>query len=688
MQKIYSTKVSFNFIKRLLHTDYIGLIESCIQSKSLTQGKQVHQHILISDNLHINNPYISQKLAHLYVSCNQIDLARHLLDTISEPSVVFYNMMIRAYAWNGPFERALDLYYEMLQLGVAPNKYTFPFVLKACSALQALEDGEVIHGHAKRLGLDVDTYVCTALVDLYAKCGDLGMAKWVFDGMSCRDVVAWNAMIAGFSLHGLYCDTVWLFVQMQKDGILPNNSTIVAVLPTITAANELKQGKALHGYCLKRSFNNDVVVATGILDMYAKCGCISYVTRVFNLMSGKNEVAWCAMIGAYVTWNCMQEAIELFYQMMMEDARSLTPAALGTVLQACAKLTDLSRGRHIHGLSIKTGFCIDIMVGNTLVSMYAKCGIIDDAVIVFDEMELKDTITYNAIISGCSQNGYAKEGMHIFFEMQSSGVEPDSATMVSILPIFSHLAAWRHGSCAHSYAIVTGFTAATSVCNALIDLYSKSGKINTARKVFDGMERRNIVSWNTMIDGYGIHGLCKEALVLFGKMEGLKPDGVTFICLLSACSHSGLVREGKQLFDYMIQGLNIVPKMDHYICMVDLLGRSGFLDEAYKFIDEMPFEPNVHAWGALLAACRTYKNVELGEIASKKIQMLGEPEGTNKLVLLSNMYSTVGRWDEAEEIRTKQRDQGFKKNAGCSWVEINGVRHMHLLGEIDPIQKN
>ncbi|KAL5792091.1 hypothetical protein ACOSP7_000685 [Xanthoceras sorbifolium] len=565
------TKLSLESVKRvtaitapeLSLTDYTRLLESCIQSKTLTEGKKIHQHLLKNNNSHINNPFILQKLAHLYVSCNEIELAHRLFDTIPQPNVVFYNLMIRAYAWNGPFERALDLYYKMLHSGITPTKFTFPFVLKACSGLQAIEDGREIHVHAKRLDLDSDIYICTALIDLYAKCGDLDQAKWVFDGMSCRDVVAWNAMIAGFSLHGLYDHTIQLFIEMQKEGINPNSSTIVAVLPTVAGAND-----------------------------------ISNASRIFNLIDVKNGVTWSAIIGAYVTCEFMREALQLYDRMMIENARNLTPA------------------------------------------------------------------------------------LHIFHEMQLSGIEPDLATMVSVLPTCSHLVASQHGACGHGFSIVRGFIADTSICNALIDMYSKCGKIDFAKKVFDSMDRRDIVSWNAMIDGYGIHGLGKEALLLFSQMNavGLKPDDVTFICLLSSCSHSRLVTEGKQLFNYMIQGLNIVPKMDHYICMVDLLARSGHLDEACKFIDKMPFEPDVHVWGALLAACRIYKNVELGEEISKKIQML-EPEGTGNFVLLSNMYSTVSRWDDAAHVRIMQRDQGFKKSAGCSWVEVNGVIHAFVGGD-------
>ncbi|KAA8524968.1 hypothetical protein F0562_011394 [Nyssa sinensis] len=674
--------------------DYVQLIEACIASKSLRQGKIVHQHLLKNGNNNVNTTTNTNnstaialdKLTRLYITCNELELARRVFDTIpntkKENNVILWNLMIRAYAWDGPFERAIDLYNQMIESGVTPSKYTYPFVLKACSGLQAIEVGKKIHDHAKRLGLDSDVYVCTALIDFYAKCGCLIQARNLFDNMSNRDVVAWNAMIAGSSLHGMYYDTIGLLVQMQEVGLIPNSSTVVAVLPAIGEANVLSQGKAVHGYCMRKIFHADVVVATGLLDMYAKCWCLSYSRRVFDIMGVKNEVTWSAMIGAYVICDSTTAALELFDQMLLEGDLSPSAVMLGTILRACAKLTDLSRGRQIHGYTIKSGCFLDIMIGNTLLSMYAKCGIIDDAMRFFDEMDSKDTVSYSAIISGCVQNGNAEEALHIFQKMQMSRINPDLATMIGFFPACSHLAALQHGACGHGYSIVRGFTTDTSICNALIDMYSKCGKIDIARLVFDKMHKRDIVSWNAMIVGYGIHGLGMEALSLFHVMQtiGVEPDDVTFICLLSACSHSGLAMEGKHWFFAMSEDFNIVPRLEHYMCMVDLLGRAGLLDEAHDFIRSMPFKPDVRIWSALLSACRIHNNIELGEEVSNKIQNLG-PEGTGNFVLLSNIYSAAGRWDDAAHVRIMQRDWGFKKSPGCSWVEINGVVHAFVGGD-------
>ncbi|XP_047314930.1 pentatricopeptide repeat-containing protein At3g16610 [Impatiens glandulifera] len=670
-------------------SSYIKLLEDCIQSKLLKPGKLIHQHFLKNchhPEFHGDSIIVLEKLSRLYIACNKTALAHQVLDQIPHPEkknkVSIWNSIIRGYAWEGPFDKAISLYREMLESGVRPNNYTYPFVLKACSGLQAIEDGKEVHEHAKLAGFDSDVYICTALVDFYAKCGSLKEAREVFDAMPMRDVVAWNAIIAGFSLHGLYDDVIRLIFQMQEAGLSPNSSTIVSVLPAVGESSALVQGKALHAYGMKKNFHNDVMVATGLIDMYGKCACLSYASRIFDALSFKNEVTWSAMIGSCIACGYLNEALKLFEKRLLNDSTSLSVVTLGAILRLSAMLTDLGRGRSIHGLLIKIGFVSDLMLANTLLSMYAKCGILSEAEAWFNEMVNKDAVSYSAFISGCTQSGYAKEALVVFKKMQLSGIQPDSATMVGVLPACSQLAALQHGISCHGYSVMQGFTENISICNALIDMYSKCGKLHAARLVFDGMHTRDIVSWNTMIFGYGIHGHGNEAVKLFHDLQKsrISPDDMSFISVLSACSHSGLVSEGRMLFHSMTSDYHINPRMEHYVCMVDLLGRVGELDEAYRFIQRMPIDPDVRIWSALLSGCKVYKNIELGEKVAFKIQSIG-PESTGNFVLLSNMYSDAGRWNDAADARIAQRNWGFKKIPGCSWVEINRVVHGFVGGD-------
>ncbi|KAL8506358.1 hypothetical protein ACS0TY_017294 [Phlomoides rotata] len=666
----------------------LQLLEACIGSKSLKQGKIIHQLLLkVNGKDLVAQPFVLDRLTRLYISCKRPLLAHRVFNSIPIPvrknKTILRNQLIRAYAWYGPFEKAVDLYNEMVDSGIIPSKYTYPFVLKACSALQDMETGIKIHGHVKGLNLDNDVYVCTALVDFYVKCGCMLEARQVFDGMPDRDVVAWNAMVSGFSSRGMYWDAIGLVSEMQRRGVGPNSSTVVSILPVIGGdASRLREGKAFHGFCLRRGLDLDVVLGTGFLDMYGKCGLLVYARRIFAALALKNEVTWSAIVGACVTCNSTGNGLEYLAKMRMEVCESPSPVILATVIRGCAKLNDLYMGQQLHCYAIKLGSSLELMVANTLVSMYAKCGSISEALRFFEEMPVKDSVSYSAVISGFVQSGYAEEALQMFQKMQLKGVSPELATMMGFLPACSYLAALQHGICAHGYSMVCGFTADISICNALIDMYSKCGKMDDAKCVFDKMHEKDVVSWNAMIVGYGIHGRGMEAILLFQDMQNhsYKPDQITFIALLAACSHSGLVTEGKHLFSVMSQEFHIVPKIDHYFCMVDLLGRAGLLGEAHRLITTMPFEPDAHLWSALLAACRVHKNVELGEEVSGKIQALGHSSPGN-FVLMYNLYTTVQRWDDAANVRIQQKELGFKKKPGCSWTEVNGIIHAFVGGD-------
>jgi len=425
-----------------------------------------------------------------------------------------------------------------------------------------------------------------------------------------------------------------------------------------------------------------VLVGTALLDMYAKCKHLVYACRVFCAMPVRNEVTWSALIGGFVLCDRMVEAFSLFKDMLAQGLCFLSPTSVASALRVCASLSDVRMGTQLHALLAKSGIHTDLTAGNSLLSMYAKAGLINETMALFDEMAVKDTVSYGALLSGYVQNGKAEEAFLVFKKMQACNVEPDVATMVSLIPACSHLATLQHGRCSHSSVIIRGLASETSICNALIDMYAKCGRIDLSRQVFDKMAARDIVSWNTMIAGYGIHGLGKEATTLFlgMKNQGFAPDDVTFICLISACSHSGLVTEGKHWFNLMTQKHDILPRMEHYICMVDLLARGGFLDEAYQFIQSMPLKADVRVWGALLGACRIHKNIDLGKQVSRMIQKLG-PEGTGNFVLLSNIFSAAGRFNEAAEVRVIQKLKGFKKSPGCSWIEINGSLHAFVGGD-------
>eukprot|EP01018_Ginkgo_biloba_P036695 Gb_15537 [translate_table: standard] len=595
-----------------------SLLQACTNVETL---KQVHAQMILTGIEQTIS--LKARLVRMYAMRGNMENARLVFDKISKPNVFLWNAMIRGYARSEPCREALTLYYQMQQVGIQPDNFTFPFVLKACASLSALQEGKEIHDDIVRIGLESDNFVRTALIDMYAKCGSIDFARLLFDKMSDRNVVSWNAIIAGYAQNGDAREALTLFRQMQLSEVKPDLITMVGLLLALTHLAALQQGKWMHGYIIKSGFESDDFVGNSLMDMYAKCGCLDIACQMFDKLSKRDPVSWNAMIVGYMQNGDANEALELYNQMQLTDVKP-NAGTLASILQACTHLGGINKG-------------------------YA-------------------------------QSGHASEALTLFLEMQLADVMPNSVTMVSALPACAHLAALQQGKCIHGYIIKSGFESDIAVGTALIDMYAKCGSIEIARQFFDKMSKRNVISWSAMIAGYGMHGLGKDALALFCQMQqtGIMPNHITFVCVLSACSHAGLLDEGWQLFECMFQDHYITPRGEHYACMVDLLGRAGRLDEAQDFIKHMPLEPGVSVWGALLSACRIHSNIELGQRVAEHLFHL-EPEKAGSYVLLSNIYAAAGRWDDVAKVRAVMKDKGVKKAPGCSLIEINNKVHTFLV---------
>eukprot|EP01018_Ginkgo_biloba_P023741 Gb_23967 [translate_table: standard] len=658
---------------------YVSLLQACANANAFAEGKRVHAHMLTS-RLEINS-FLGTKLVNMYTMCGAVVDARDVFDKISERDVLLWNAMIRGYARNGFCEEGLTLYHRMQLAGIQPDKFTFPFVLKACAGLSALEQGKEIHAHIIRRGFDSDVFVGNALIDMYAKCCSIGYARQVFDKMSTRDVVTWNTAIGGYGRSEHAYEALKLFRHMQVAGWKPNSVTLVSILPACAHLAALQQGKEIHGHVIKSAFDSNISAGSALIDMYAKCGSMIDARLVFDRMLQRNVVSWNAIIAACAQKELSNEAIKLFVRMRLAGMKP-DSVSFASVLSACAHLTDLQHGKEIHDYLIRNGFDSDIFVGSSLIDMYAKCGSVDIAFQLFDKMSQRNVVSWNAMIAGYTQNGHISEALKIFRQMHLKGIKPDAVTLTTILPACAHLAALRQGKEIHDYIIRSRFESDVFVGNALIDMYAKCGRIESGRQVFEKMCQRNVVSWNSMIAGHGMHGQGESALNLFHQMQetGMKPNDITFVALLSACSHAGLVDEGCKFFDCMIQDYCTAPTLQHYACIVDLLGRAGYLDEAHDFIQKMPLEPDAGIWGALLGACRIHCNTSLAEHVSRHLLEL-EPENPGYYVLLSNIYAAAGRWDSVAKVRSRMKDMGVEKKPGCSWIEVKNTVHAFRVGD-------
>ena len=581
---------------------------------------------------------------------------------------------------------AIDLLKNRLQQGIAIDSHSYVEILKRCLKAEDLTAVKQVHQCTVESGMQQNTFLANNLLNGYIRCGRLEDARRVFDELVKKNVVSWNVMIGGYAQHSCGKDALEVFHRMRKEGMQPNAVTYLSILKACASPSALKWVEEVHAHIREGGFESDVRVGTSLLKMYAKCGNIEEARNTFDKLSSRNVVTWNVMIGAYAETGDGEEAYCLLLQMKPEG---LKPTAITylSILNACASAEALKWVKEVHRHAREAGFEVDVRVGNALVHMYAKCGSIDDARLAFDKMEERDVITWTVMIGGLAEHGCGHEAYELFLQMQREGFKPDAFTYSSILNACASAGALEWVKEVHRHAHEAGFESDVRVGSALVHMYAKCGSIADARLTFDKMEERDVVTWNVMIGGLAQHGCGHEALEVFRSMiaDGVKPNEISFVAVLSACSHSGLVDEGRRLFLAMTQDYGIEPTVVLCNCMVDVLGRAGHLEEAKLLIDNMPVEPNGATWGALLGACRTYGNVELGKLAANERLKL-EPKDASAYVLLSNIYAAAGKWEEVSWVRTMMQERGIRKEPGRSWIEVDNKVHDFVVGDTSHVE--
>ncbi|CAM6048440.1 unnamed protein product [Sphagnum compactum] len=564
---------------------------------------------------------------------------------------------------------------------MSPDTFTFVPVLNACASLRALKEGRYVHERIIQSGCESDVFVRSSLIDMYAKCGSMEDAWSVFTKVPSNDVVSWTAIIFAYVKSGQGQKALELFQQMQQEGVEPNSVTFVGVLNACASVAALEEGRHVHKQIIQSGFESDVFVCSGLVDMYAKCGSMEDAWTLFSKMPSHDVVSWTAMIFGHVKCGQGQKALELFRQMQEEGVKP-NPVTFVAVLNACASVLALEEGRHAHEQIVQSGCESDVFVHSSLVDMYAKCGSMEDAWKVFTKMPSPDAVSWNAIIFAHVKCGQGQKALDLFMQMHHEGVEPNSLTFVGVLNACASLFALEEGRCIHKQIIECSCETNVFVGNSLIDMYAKCGSMREAWRVFDMMPLRDVVSWNALLSGYAMHGHGKEALGHFEQMceAGVEIDGVTFVCLLSACSHAGLVYEGLCYFDSISLVYGIPAAVEHYTCIVDLLGHAGHLQAAEDMIKTMSCEPSAAVWRALLSTCRTHGDVEMGEHIAKRVIEL-EPENAAGYVLLSNTYAAAGKWDLSTNVEWQRTERGVKKQPGCTWIEVNKEVHSFIVDD-------
>ncbi|KAL6959266.1 Pentatricopeptide repeat-containing protein [Sarracenia purpurea var. burkii] len=583
-----------------------------------------------------------------YAKQGRIDAAFHVFEEMPEPDAVSWTAMIVGYNQIGCVENAVKMFLEMISYRVLPTQFTLTSVLASCATMEALDIGRKVHSFVVKLGISSYVSVANSLLNMYAKSGDPNTAKLVFDRMKLKSTTTWNALIS-------------LYMQSAK--------------PDLALAQ-------------------------------------------FKQMTERDLVSWNSMIAGYKQRGFDLQALEIFSKMLKDTSLKPDNFTLTSVLSACASLEKLNLGKQIHAHIIRTGFDTSGPVGNALISMYSKSGgigiaqtILEHCVTsnlnvvaftalldgyiklgdikparqIFDSLGNHDVVSWTAMIVGYMQNGLNDDAIKLFRSMVREGPKPNVYTLAAILSVCSSVASLDHGKQIHSKAVRSGEASSVSVSNALITMYAKAGSIDGARHVFNLIQvNKDTVSWTSMIIALAQHGLGDEAIELFEKMleSGLKPDHITYVSVLSACTHIGLVEQGRGYYKLMKDSHGIEPTPSHYACMIDLFGRAGLLQEAQDFIENMPIEPDVIAWGSLLASCKVHKNVELAKVAAEKLLQI-EPDNSGAYSALANVYSACGKWEEAAKIRKSMKDKMVKKEQGFSWVRIKD--EVHVFGVEDAL---
>ncbi|XP_055818920.1 pentatricopeptide repeat-containing protein At4g39530 [Solanum dulcamara] len=652
-----------------------SVVSCCGRLGSLVKGEELHCFVVKAGFDQF--VYVGTALIDFYSKGGDVGAARRIFDDLLVKSTATWTAIIAACVNVGKSEISLQLLRNMLEIDVVPDNYVVSSVLGACSSLEYLKGGKEIHGYVLRQGAEMDVTVSNVLIDFYMKCGKVKTARTVFDRMEVKNTVSWTTMISGYMQHSCDVEAISMFRDLNSLGWMLDRFACSSVLNSCGSLEALDLGRQVHAYIVKANVDSDKFVKNSLIDMYAKSDSFGDAKKVFDTMVNHDVISYNAIIEGCLSQNRLYEAFDLFAEMRNN---LILPSLLTFVslLGVSASLFSLELSKQLHGLTVKFGFSADMFVCSILIDVYSKCSSIEDARQVFVEMNEKDIVVWNSMYFGYIQQCENEEALKLFLELQQSLQKPNALTFVALISASSNLVSLLHGLQFHNQIVKVGLDFDPHVTNALVDMYSKCGSLEEARKMFNFTLQRDIACWNSMISTYAQHGEAKEALNMFEKMinNGLKPNNVTFVGVLSACSHVGLVKEGLRHF-YSMSRYGIEPETEHYVCIVSLLGRAGKLIEAMEFIEKMPIPPAAIVWRSLLSACREAGHIDLGKYAASMAISI-DPKDSGSYILLSNIYASKGMWNNVKKLREKMDSNCVVKEKGCSWIEINNEVHLFI----------
>ncbi|XP_024316851.1 putative pentatricopeptide repeat-containing protein At5g52630 isoform X2 [Brachypodium distachyon] len=556
--------------------------------------------------------------------------------------------------------------------------------LQSCGRAGDLRLGRCLHARLVLSGAAAaSTFLANHLITMYSHCADVPSAVRLFDAMPRPNLVSWTTLVSGLTQNSMHRDALAAFSSMCRAGLVPTQFALSSAARAAAALAARHAGAQLHCVGVRLGFDAELFVASNLADMYSKSGLLVEACRVFDQMPQKDAVAWTAMIDGYAKNGNLEAAVIAFRDMRREGLVGADQHVLCSVLSASGGLKDGWLARAIHSCVMKSGFEQEVAVRNALTDMYAKAADMDNAarVVKIDQGSL-NVVSATSLIDGYIETDCIEKALLMFIELRRQGVEPNEFTFSSMIKGCAMQALLEQGAQLHAEVIKTSLISDSFVSSTLLDMYGKCGLISLSIQLFKEIEYHTDIAWNAAINVLAQHGHGREAIRAFDRMtsSGIRPNHITFVSLLTACSHAGLVDEGLKYFYSMKDHHGIEPKGEHYSCIIDMYGRAGRLDEAEKFIGEMPVKPNAYGWCSLLGACRMRGNKELGEIAADNMMKL-EPDNTGVHVSLSGIYASLGQWEDVKAVRKLMRDNRIKKLPGFSWVDSN--KKTHVFGSED-----
>lgn len=654
---------------RVLHS----LVEN--QGSALSKALIAHCQATVGGTL--RDLYIANNILSGYTKCGEIWLAHQVFDRMRNRDAVSWNTMISGYVNSGKLEGAWNFLESMRQCGLEVDAYTFSSMLKGVASAGTLDLGQQLHCLIFKHGYGRNVYTGSALLDMYAKCERVEDAYVVLQHMPQRNSVSWNALISGFAQSSDRETAFWLFDSMEHDGVKPDDGTFAPLLTLLNDHEFFKLTAQVHAKIIKHGLEWKNNVCNAAVCSYSECGSIEDAKKLFDSIVFRDIVTWNSMLAAYLVHGEEDSAFRLFIDMQWlgiePDFYTYT-----SVISACFEEACKNLGKSLHALVIKRGLERSLPISNAFIAMYIKMGngSMDGAIRVFKSMQSKDRVSWNSMLTGYSQVGLNEDALELFAQMRSLNTEIDHYALSAVLKSCSDLATLFVGQQVHALALKFGFESNEYVGSALIFMYSKCGIIKDARNSFKETFQSSSVTWNAIIFAYAQHGLGHDALDLFHLMRArrITLDHITFVAVLTACSHIGLVEEGYGFLLSMEMDYGIPPRMENYACAIDLFGRAGLVNEAKALVELMPFQPDMMVWRTLLGACRSSGNMELAcQVGNQLLEL--EPEEHSTYVLLSDMYGRLKKWGDHARVKRLMRERGVRKVPGWSWIEVQNQVH-------------